>query len=89
MGPGAPGPDGEEEEDDDAPPPLDLRPLARRRIKEIRHWLEGKRTDDPTERELRDFLDWVCAEIEWALAHHQPTGELVGYLNAVREELRG
>lgn len=74
---------------DDAPPPLDLRPLDRRRIREIRHWLEGKREDAPTERELRDFLDWVHAEIEWSLAHRRPTTELLGYLNAVRGELKG
>lgn len=86
MAPGAPGPD---DEDDDAPPPLDLRPLDRRRIREIRHWLEGKRTDDPTERELREFVDWVCAEIEWRLARRQSTDELLAWLNAAREELRG
>lgn len=83
MSPGAP-----DDEEDDAPPPLDLRPLDLRRIKQIRHWLEGKRTDEPTERELREFVDWVCAEIEWRLARRQSTDELLAWLNAAREELR-
>ncbi|MCK6480081.1 MAG: hypothetical protein HUU06_12490 [Planctomycetaceae bacterium] len=73
--------------DPEEEPVLDVRPIDRRRIKEIRQWLDGTREDAPTEKELREFLDWVYAEIEWSLARHQPTTELLACLNAAREEL--
>lgn len=85
---GKPGePDGDEEAD--APEVAALfRPLDRRRIREIRSWLEGKRLDAPTPQELREFLDWVAQEIEGALSRRQSTADLIVLLNAGREELR-
>ena len=73
-------PDGEEVE------PL-VRALDIRRIRQIRAWLEGTREDSPTREELREFVSWVSGEIEFALARHQPTRDLIGFLNAAREEL--
>lgn len=64
-----------------------FRPLDRRRIGQIRKWLEGTRVDAPTAAELREFEAWVSGEIEFALARHQPTRDLLGLLNAVRELL--
>ena len=75
-------------EEEEGPPAAALRPLDRRRIREIRHWLEGDRPDAPTREELRDCVDWVYQEIESALARHQPTDDLLVLLNAAREELR-
>ena len=65
-----------------------VRPLDIRRVRQIRAWLEGTREDDPTREELHEFETWVSLEIESALARHQPTRDLIGLLNAVREELR-
>ena len=50
-------------------------------------WIEGTREDNPTRAELREFHSWVSLEIESALARHQPTRDLIGLLNAAREEL--
>ena len=74
-------PDGEKVE------PL-VRALDIRRIRQIRAWLEGTREDSPTREELREFVSWVSGEIEFALARHQPTRDLIGFLNAAREELQ-
>ena len=76
------------DEDDDPPADAALRPLDRRRIREIRHWLEGTRSDAPTREELRDFLAWVAQEIEWRLSRHQSVEDLLGLLNAGRAESR-
>ena len=65
-----------------------FRPMDHRRIREIRHWLEGNRPDAPTVEELREFVAWVSQEIEFALARHHPICDLVGFLNAARQELR-
>ena len=73
-------PDGEKVE------PL-VRALDIRRIRQIRAWLEGTRKDAPTREELHEFVNWVSGEIEFALARHQPTRDLIGVLNAAREEL--
>ena len=91
------GPPGESE-DGEPDPALDpesapeieamFRPIDLRRIREIRRWLEGKRPDAPTRQEMLEFLDWVGAEIEWALSRHQSTEDLVFLLNAAREEVR-
>lgn len=77
-------------EDGDADPlePL-FRPLDRRRIGQIRKWLEGTRVDAPTAAELHEFEAWVSGEIEFALARHQPTRDLLGLLNAARQQLTG
>ena len=80
MKPRRAGPDGERVE------PI-VRPLDIRRIRQIRAWLEGTREDAPTRDELREFVSWVSLEIESALARHQPTRDLIGFLNAAREEL--
>lgn len=64
-----------------------VHPLDVRRLRQIRAWLEGTREDDPTLDELREFATWVSLEIESALARHQPTRDLIGLLNAAREEL--
>ena len=64
-----------------------VRALDIRRIRQIRAWLEGTREDAPTREELREFVSWVSLEIESALARHQPTRDLIGFLNAAREEL--
>jgi len=64
-----------------------VRALDIRRIRQIRAWLEGTREDSPTREELREFVSWVSGEIEFALARHQPTRDLIGFLNAAREEL--
>ena len=77
-----------EPEGDDPDLSAMFRPIDLRRVREIRRWLEGKRPDAPTPRELREFLDWVGAEIEWALSRHQATEDLIFLLNAAREELR-
>ncbi len=75
-------------EDDDAPAVEDrFRPLDPRRIREIRKWLEGSRPDAPTLAELRDFVSWVSGEIEFALARHQPTRDLLVLLNAARGQV--
>lgn len=68
-------------------PPFDalFRPLDRRRIREIRKWLEGTREDAPTGAELREFEAWVSGEIEFSLSRHQPTRDLLALLNAARE----
>ncbi|HEU4395871.1 MAG TPA: hypothetical protein VFS92_09915 [Planctomycetota bacterium] len=66
-----------------------VRALDIRRIRQIRAWLEGTRKDAPTREELREFVNWVSGEIEFALARHQPTRDLIGFLNAAREELHG
>jgi hypothetical protein len=79
---------GDDPEDGDAEPLEALfRPLDRRRIREIRKWLEGTREDAPTSAELREFEAWVSGEIEFALSRHQPTRDLLGLLNAVRTQL--
>ena len=71
------------------PPPSEaLRPLDRRRIREIRAWLEGSRPDAPTRRELEEFVAWVSLGIESALARHQPVQDLLGLLNAARAQQR-
>jgi hypothetical protein len=76
-------------EDGDAEPLEALfRPLDRRRIRQIRKWLEGTRVDAPTAAELREFEAWVSGEIEFALSRHQPTRDLIGLLNAARAQLR-
>jgi hypothetical protein len=80
MRPRRTAPDGEKVE------PI-VRPLDLRRIRQIRAWLEGTREDAPTRDELREFVSWVSLEIESALARHQPTRDLIGILNAAREEL--
>jgi hypothetical protein len=81
-------PRGDAPEDDDAPSVESLfRPLDLRRIREIRKWLEGSRPDAPTLAELRDFVTWVSGEIEFALARHQPTRDLLVLLNAARGEI--
>jgi hypothetical protein len=69
--------------------PLDalFRPLDRRRLREIRQWLEGTRPDAPTLEELREYVSWVSGEIERALARHQPTQDLLVLLNASRGQL--
>ncbi len=78
-----------DEPDDDAPEILArVRPLDPRRLREIRHWFEGKRPDAPTREELSDFVDWLYQEIESALARRRPTDDLLVLLNASREELR-
>jgi len=64
-----------------------IHPLEVRRLRQIRAWLEGTREDNPTRAELREFHSWVSLEIESALARHQPTRDLIGLLNAAREEL--
>jgi len=64
-----------------------FRPLDVRRLRQIRAWLEGTRSDAPTREELREFVSWVSGEIEIALARHQPTRDLIGFLNAARGEL--
>ena len=69
-------------------PPSAYRPLDLRRIREIRHWLEGNRPDAPTVDELREFTAWVSQEIEFHLARHQPVRDLLDCLNAARTELR-
>jgi hypothetical protein len=69
-------------------PDATFRPLDLRRIRQIRAWLEGTRKDAPTREELHEFVNWVSGEIEFALARHQPTRDLIGFLNAAREELR-
>src|SRR5262245_48760567 len=63
-----------------------FKPLDMRRIRQIRRWFEGNRADAPTVEELREFVAWVSQEIEFALARHQPTRDLIGYLNAARAE---
>ena len=65
-----------------------VRALDIRRIRQIRAWLEGTRKDAPTREELHEFVNWVSGEIEFALARHQPTRDLIGFLNAAREELQ-
>ena len=65
-----------------------FRPMDRRRLKEIRAWLEGTRPDAPTAAELDEFLTWVALEIEWHLARHQPVQDLLALLNAAREQRR-
>jgi len=79
------------EEDDDVGPSLEaeFRPMDRRRLKEIRAWLEGTRPDAPTRAELDEFLTWVSLEIEWHLARHQPVQDFIGILNAAREQRKG
>ncbi len=79
----------DEADEGDAPPlePL-FRPLDRRRIGQIRKWLEGTRVDAPTDAELREFEAWVSGEIEFALSRHQPTRDLLGLLNAARSAPR-
>ena len=72
---------------EDEKPDALFRPLDARRIRQIRAWLEGTRKDAPTREELREFVSWVSGEIEFALARHQPTRDLIGFLNAAREEL--
>ena len=72
---------------EDEKPDAIFRPLDVRRIRQIRAWLEGTREDSPTREELREFVSWVSLEIESALARHQPTRDLIGFLNAAREEL--
>lgn len=80
---------GEPEEEEAPEPGLPLfRPIDRRRIREIRHWLEGTRPDAPTREELQEFLDWVAAEIEWHLSRHQSVDDLLVLLNEARAELR-
>ena len=64
-----------------------VRPMDLRRLRQIRAWLEGTREDAPTREELREFVSWVSGEIESALVRHQPTRDLIGFLNAAREEL--
>lgn len=75
--------------DDGDAEPLEalFRPLDRRRIGQIRKWLEGTRVDAPTDGELREFEAWVSGEIEFALSRHQPTRDLIGLLNAARAQL--
>lgn len=79
--------DRRDDPDEGDAPPLDalFRPLDRRRIGQIRKWLEGTRVDAPTGEELREFEAWVSGEIEWALSRRQPTRDLIGLLNAARE----
>ena len=66
-----------------------FRPLDRRRIGQIRKWLEGTRPDAPTADELREFEAWVSGEIEFALSRHQPTRDLIALLNAARSAAEG
>jgi hypothetical protein len=75
------------EADDDEPLEPLFRPLDRRRIGQIRKWLEGTREDAPTTEELREFESWIAGEIEFALARHQPARDLLGLLNAAREQI--
>ena len=82
-------PPAEDADEDAAPPDLAVRPMDRRRVREIRQWLEGSRPDSPTQEELRDFLAWVAQEIEWHLARHQSIEDLLVLLNAARAELGG
>jgi hypothetical protein len=79
---------GDPAEDGDAEPLEALfRPLDRRRIRQIRKWLEGTRVDAPTAAELREFEAWVSGEIEFALSRHQPTRDLIALLNAARAQI--
>ena len=64
-----------------------FRPLDRRRIRQIRQWLEGTRPDAPTTAELREYVAWVSGEIEFALSRRQPTHDLLLALNAARAQL--
>ena len=64
-----------------------IQPLDIRRLRQIRKWFEGNRRDAPTVEELQEFVAWVSQDIESALARHQPTRELLAYLNAARAEL--
>ena len=80
------GPRDPEEEEAAEPGLPQFRPIDRRRIREIRHWLEGTCPDAPTREELQEFLDWVAAEIEWHLARRQSVDDLLLLLNAAREE---
>ena len=77
-----------EDEDGEAPPDSAVRPMDRRRVREIRQWLEGSRPDAPTREELTDFLAWVAQEIEGHLARHQSIEDLLVLLNEARVELR-
>ena len=79
--------DGEAGDAQAAPLEALFRPLDRRRIRQIRRWLEGTRPDAPTTEELGEFVAWVSGEIESALARRQPTHDLLLVLNAAREQL--
>jgi hypothetical protein len=80
---------GEAPEDEEAEPLETLfQPLDRRRIVQIRKWLEGTRPDAPTAAELREFEAWVSGEIEFALSRHQPTRDLLTLLNGARGQLK-
>jgi hypothetical protein len=74
-------------EDDGEPLDALFRPLDRRRLREIRQWLEGARPEAPSLEELREYVAWVSGEIERALARHQPTHDLLLLLNAARGQL--
>lgn len=76
-------------EDEGEPLEALFRPLDRRRIREIRQWLEGNRPEAPSLEELREYVEWVSGEIERALARHQPTQDLLLQLNAARGQLHG